>query len=191
MGRWLIAAVLLTSFVAAQSAPSKGVAPFISVHAPVVVLNHVRVIDGTGVSAAENQSVVIADGKIQAVGNFGGVTIPANAQQQDRTGYTVIPGLVGMHNHLYYTNSYSVQLGNGEIDEPGISIIELPYSAPRLYLAAGVTTMRTTGSLEPYTDIKVKQRIDASLMPGPKSTLPRPTSKASRRSLRRCMSSPA
>ena len=34
-------------------------------------------------------------------------------------------------------------------------------------LAAGVTTMRTTGSLEPYTDLKVKRRIDAGLMPGP------------------------
>jgi hypothetical protein len=174
MGRWLMAAVFLTSFAAAQSDPSKEVAPFISVHAPVVVLNHVRVIDGTGSSAVENQSVVIADGKIQAVGNFGAVTIPANAQQQDRTGYTVIPGLVGMHNHLYYTNSYSTQLGKGEIDEPGVSIIELPYSAPRLYLAAGVTTMRTTGSIEPYTDIKVKQRIDAGLMPGPKIDLTSP-----------------
>ena len=27
--------------------------------------------------------------------------------------------------------------------------------------------MRTTGSLEPYTDLKVKSRIDANLMPGP------------------------
>jgi imidazolonepropionase-like amidohydrolase len=156
MGRWLIAAVFLTGVAAAQSAPPNDVTPFISVQAPVVVLNHVRVIDGTGAPAAENQIVVITDGKIQAVGNFGAVTIPANAQQQDRTGYTVIPGLVGMHNHLYYTNSYSVQVAKGEIDEPGLSIIELPYSAPRLYLAAGVTTMRTTGSLEPYTDIKVK-----------------------------------
>jgi imidazolonepropionase-like amidohydrolase len=73
-----------------------------------------------------------------------------------------------MHNHLYYTDSYSVQSGvHGEIDEPGVVIAEVPYSAPRLYLAAGVTTMRTTGSVEPYTDLKVKQRIDANLMPGP------------------------
>ena len=44
---------------------------------------------------------------------------------------------------------------------------EIPYTAPRLYLAAGVTTMRTTGSVEPYTDLKVKRRIDANQMPGP------------------------
>ena len=143
-------------------------------HAPVIVLNHVRVIDGTGAAAKENQTIVISDGKIQAVGSSGSVMIPANAQQLDRTGYTVIPGLVGMHNHLYYTNSFSVQLTKGEIEEPGLAIVELPFSAPRLYLAAGVTTMRTTGSLEPYTDIKVKERIDAGLMPGPKMDLTAP-----------------
>jgi hypothetical protein len=54
------------------------------------------------------------------------------------------------------------------IGEPGLIIAEIPYTAPRLYLAAGVTTMRTTGSLEPYTDLKVKSRIEANLIPGPR-----------------------
>ncbi len=85
----------------------------------------------------------------------------------DRSGYSVIPGIVGMHDHLYYTDSFAVQVAGGRIGEPGLFIAEIPYTAPRLYLAAGVTTMRTTGSLEPYTDLKVKSRIDANLMPGP------------------------
>ena len=106
MSRWLIAVLLLTGVAVAQTPPPNDTTPFISVHAPVIVLNHVRVIDGTGAAAKENQSIVISDGKIQAVGSSGTVMIPANAQQMDRTGYTVIPGLVGMHNHLYYTNSY-------------------------------------------------------------------------------------
>jgi hypothetical protein len=84
-----------------------------------------------------------------------------------RSGYKVIPGLVGMHNHLYYTDSYTVQVVEGKVSEPGLFIAEIPYTAPRLYLAAGVTTMRTTGRLEPYTDLKIKSRIDANLMPGP------------------------
>ncbi|MGC2111476.1 MAG: amidohydrolase family protein [Candidatus Korobacteraceae bacterium] len=176
MARWLIAAMLSLGLSAAvaQTPPPNDVTPFISVHAPVVALNHVRVIDGTGAPAKEDQTIVIADGKIQAVGSFGAVTIPANAEQLDRTGYTVIPGLVGMHNHLYYTDSISMQRSSHGIDEPGLVIQEVPYTAPRLYLAAGVTTMRTTGSLEPYTDIKVKQRIDAGQMPGPKIDLTAP-----------------
>jgi imidazolonepropionase-like amidohydrolase len=72
-----------------------------------------------------------------------------------------------MHDHLYYTDSIAVQVAGGRIGEPGLFVAEIPYTAPRLYLAAGVTTMRTTGSLEPYTDLKVKSRIDADLMPGP------------------------
>jgi hypothetical protein len=175
MGRWLVLAMLFVSVAAvAQNAPPNDATPFISVPGPVVVLNHVGVIDGTGSPARENQSILISSGKIAAIGDFGTLALPGQAQQLDRTGYTVIPGIVGMHDHLYYTNSYSVQLSKGDIDEPGVSIVELPYSAPRLYLAAGVTTIRTTGSLEPYTDIKIKERIDAGLMPGPKIDLTAP-----------------
>jgi imidazolonepropionase-like amidohydrolase len=137
------------------------------VSAAVFVLDHVRVIDGTGVPAKEDQAVVVANGKIQSIGPAASAAIPDGAEKMELSGYTVIPGLVGMHNHLYYTDSYAVQLVGGHIDEPGLFVAEIPFSAPRLYLAAGVTTMRTTGSLEPYTDLKVKNRIDANLMPGP------------------------
>ncbi|WP_109488858.1 amidohydrolase family protein [Occallatibacter savannae] len=143
------------------------VAPFVSVDARTVVLNHVRVIDGTGAAPKEDQTVLIADGKIQSVSPASSTQAPSGAQVLDRTGYSVIPGLVGMHDHLYYTGSAALQFRNGRIEEPGFLAAELPYTAPRLYLAAGVTTMRTTGSVEPYTDLKIKHRIDAGLMPGP------------------------
>jgi hypothetical protein len=178
---------LLGLFVAAstraQAQKSSDVAEFVSVDAPVVILNHVRVIDGTGRAPKEDQSVVIADGKIQSIGPAASAQNPPGAQIMDRTGYTLIPGLVGMHNHLYYTDSISMQFANGRIDEPGLFIAEIPYTAPRLYLAAGVTTMRTTGSVEPYTDLKVKCRGQASM---PR----RHTWRALRRILPRCMNSP-
>jgi hypothetical protein len=159
--------LFVTTITVAQAQKSSDVAEFVSVDAPVVVLNHVRVIDGAGAAPNEDQSVVIANGKIQSIGPSASAQNPQGAEIIDRTGYTVIPGLVGMHNHLYYTDSISVQFVGGRIGEPGLFIAEIPYTAPRLYLAAGVTTMRTTGSLEPYTDLKVKNRIDANLMPGP------------------------
>ena len=164
---FLFGFLLIATIAAAQTAAAGDVAPFISVGAPVFVLTHVRVIDGTGAAAVEDQAVVVADSKIQAMGPAASVQIPANAQVLDRSGYTVIPGIVGMHDHLYYTDSFAVQVANGTIGEPGLFVAEIPYTAPRLYLAAGVTTMRTTGSLEPYTDLKVKKRIDDGLMPGP------------------------
>ncbi len=163
----LVGSLLLAASTVAQTQKPNGVAEFVSVDAPAFVLDHVRVIDGTGAPAKEDQAVVIANGKIQFIGPDASAQVPQGAQRMDRSGYTVIPGLVGMHNHLYYTDSYAVQVVDGKVGEPGIFIAEIPYTAPRLYLAAGVTTMRTTGSLEPYADLKVKSRIDANLMPGP------------------------
>jgi len=164
---FLFTPLLAAAIATAQAPKPPGIADFISIDAPVFVLDHVRVIDGTGASPKEDQAVVIVDGKIQSIGPDTSTQIPPNAQRMDRSGYTVIPGLVGMHDHLYYTDSYAVQVVDGKVGEPGLFIAEIPYTAPRLYLAAGVTTIRTTGSLEPYTDLKVKSRIDASLMPGP------------------------
>jgi hypothetical protein len=145
---FLIASLLLAAITVAQTQKASGVADFISIDTPVFVLEHVRVIDGTGTPAKEDQAVVIANGKIQFIGPEESAQIPPGAQRMGRSGYTVIPGLVGMHNHLYYTDSYTVQVVGGKIGEPGLFIAEIPYTAPRLYLAAGVTTMRTTGSLE-------------------------------------------
>jgi hypothetical protein len=165
---FLFGSLLCAAVTVAQSQKSADVAAFVSVDAPVFVLNHVRVIDGTGAAAMEDQVIVIANGKIQSIGPAASAQIPQGAQPLDRSGYTVIPGLVGMHDHLYYTDSIAVQVVDGRVGEPGLFVAEIPYTAPRLYLAAGVTTMRTTGSLEPYADLKVKSRIDANLMPGPR-----------------------
>jgi Amidohydrolase family len=163
----LFGSLVVAAATIAQTQKSSDVAVFVTVDAPVFVLNHVRVIDGTGAAAKEDQAIVIANGKIGSIGPAGSAQIPQGALVLDRSGYTVIPGLVGMHDHLYYTDSIAVQVADGKIGEPGLFVAEIPYTAPRLYLAAGVTTIRTTGSLEPYTDLKVKSRIDANLMPGP------------------------
>jgi len=164
---FLFGSLSVAATTVAQIQKSSDVAEFVSIDTPVFVLKHVRVIDGTGLPAKEDQAIVIANGKIQSIGDAASAQIPGGAQQMERSGYTVIPGLVGMHDHLYYTASYALQVAGGKVGEPGLFIAEIPYTAPRLYLGAGVTTMRTTGSLEPYTDLKVKNRIDANLMPGP------------------------
>jgi imidazolonepropionase-like amidohydrolase len=128
---------------------------FVKVNAPVVALTHVRVIDGTGAAAREDQTVVLKNGKIESVGDASAANVPKDAQVLDLHGYSVIPGLVGMHDHMFYP------MGNGVFGE-------MAYSFPRLYLAGGVTTIRTTGALEPYTDLELKKSIDAGETPGPK-----------------------
>jgi imidazolonepropionase-like amidohydrolase len=149
----------------AQGQPGSPLTPavreFVKIDAPIVVLNHVRVIDGTGTAPRTDQAIVIEDGKIATIGDSAAVKIPDQAKVVDLSGYSVIPGLVGMHNHLHYTADQSA-------DPPGQLINSITFSAPRLYLAAGVTTMRTTGSVEPYAELNLKRKIDAGQSPGPK-----------------------
>jgi imidazolonepropionase-like amidohydrolase len=136
--------------------------PFVKEDAPVLVLNHVRVIDGTGAAPAEDQRIDIEGGKITRVQSAKlRNAYPPNAKILDLTGHTVMPGLVGMHEHLFYPTPGD---GPGQQQMYG----EMADSAPRLYLAGGVTTARTTGSVEPYTDLALKAAIDAGEMPGPK-----------------------
>ena len=134
---------------------------YVSVDAPVVALVHVRVIDGTGAAPREGQTILIDHGKITAVGDA--VAVPAGAKVLDLKGRTVIPGLVGMHDHLFYPN----QIADRKAEGPVIIYNEMGFSFPRLYLACGVTTLRTTGSIEPYTDLSLKKLIDAGQTPGP------------------------
>lgn len=134
---------------------SENVREFVTVDSAIVALRHVRVIDGTGAAAREDQTIIISQGKIQAVGNASVTSVPDGARSLDLAGYTVIPGLVGMHEHMFYP------AGNGLYHEQA-------FSFPRLYLAAGVTTARTGGSMEPFTDLNLKQAIDEGQQPGPK-----------------------
>ena len=136
---------------------------FIRTEAPVIALTHVRVIDGTGAPAKEDQTIVISDGKIQSIEPSATAKPPTNAQTLDLNGYTVLPGLVGMHNHMFFPMGGSPPMYSN-----------MGSSFPRLYLANGVTTIRTTGSVAPYTDIEIKKLIDSGRMIGPKMHITAP-----------------
>ncbi len=129
----------------------------------LVVIQHVTVIDGTGAAPVVDQTVVIKDGAIFAVSPSSKAVVADGAQIIDASGETLIPGLVGMHEHMFFIapvpSPYFVPLGS---------------SFPRLYLASGVTTARTTGSIEPYTDVNIKQLIDKGTLPGPELELTGP-----------------
>jgi imidazolonepropionase-like amidohydrolase len=135
---------------------SQEVREFVSVDAPTLALAHARVIDGTGAPALQDQTVVVSGGKIQSVGPSSSAKIPEGAKVLDLSGRTVMPGLVLMHEHLFYPTG-RLWLYN-----------EMGWSFPRLYLACGVTSMRTAGSVEPYTDLNIKRLIDSGRIPGPK-----------------------
>lgn len=154
----LLAALLLSApAAAAQSADelSEDTREYVSVAEPVVALTNVSLIDGTGAEPRSGQTVLIENGRIAAVGPAGEVEVPEGADVHDLAGHTVIPGMVGLHNHMFFTAA------GGRASQANLT-------APRLYLASGVTTIRTTGSRRPYDDINVRADIEAGRAPGPR-----------------------
>jgi imidazolonepropionase-like amidohydrolase len=141
------------SALSAQT-PSPNVLRFISVDTPVVALTHVRVVDGTGAEPMEDRTLVISQGRITSVGPAGSTRLPDGAKVMDLNGHTVIPGIVGLHNHTFYTTNLRSVQSNA--------------TAPLLYLGSGVTTIRTTGSHSPYAELNLRRLIGERQIAGPR-----------------------
>lgn len=138
-------------------APTSERQQFIRVEAPIVALAHVRVVDGTGAAAMDDRTILVSGGKIQSIAPSDAARLPPEALVLDLRGHTVLPGLVGMHDHLFFPEGGTPPI----YSDMGISF-------PRLYLALGVTSIRTTGSVAPFTDLEIKRLVDAGRMIGPK-----------------------
>ena len=149
--------ILVIALVGATSAQAPDRQQFVRVEAPLIALTHVRLIDGTGAAPVEDQTIVISEGRIQSIGPSANAKIPADARTIDLPGYSILPGLVGMHDHMFFPMGGSPPMYSN-----------MGSSFPRLYLALGVTTIRTTGSVAPYTDLEIRRLIDSGKMIGPK-----------------------
>ena len=150
-----ITSLLLTVFGASTvAAQARMLAPpvrqYVSVDAPVIAIVGAKVVDGTGTAAKTDQTILIQGEKITAVGPRASVAVPEGAHVINAAGKSVIPGLIGLHDHMYYG---------------GMKFMGDSY--PRLFLGAGVTTIRTTGSVDSYQELNLKRRIDSLQIPGP------------------------
>jgi imidazolonepropionase-like amidohydrolase len=153
-GRGVVTLALLAA-VACGGTPA---VKYATLTAPVTALTHVRVIDGTGRPPRDDQTLVIQDRRIAAIGRSDAVEIPRGARIRDLTGHTALPGLVGMHEHLFY-----------QIERTGSAplVATAPEAFAKLYLAAGVTTIRTAGTADFAGDLRIKRQIEADAAPGP------------------------
>ena len=148
----LMASTLL--LIGASSCGGVDIRPFLAFEAPVVALANVRIIDGSGRPGRDNQTIVIQSDRIAAVGDSGAIAVPAGAKVLELGGRTVLPGFVGMHDHLFY------QVADN-------SVFPSQESFAMLYLATGVTTIRTAGALDFRGDLHIKRLIDEGRHPGP------------------------
>ncbi|MEX2467044.1 MAG: amidohydrolase family protein [Gemmatimonadota bacterium] len=133
---------------------SESVRDFVSVSAPHVLIRDVRLIDGTGTAARSGMSVELRDGRIVRVAPTGELGAVPGAEVVEGAGHTLMPGLVMLHEHMFYPSGQTRYNTN-------------QVSFPPLYLAGGATTIRTGGSLDPYTDLSIRREIEAGRVPGP------------------------
>lgn len=154
--------------IGAERAPAK-LSPLVSSYVRTggqrIILAHVRIIDGSGRPALTDRNVTLEGGKIVALEAGADVAPQAGTEVLDLRGHTALPGIVGMHDHLFYIASPNFDSRWNR--EPPTLLPQMTFSAPRLYLAAGVTTIRTAGSVEPQADLALKEKIDGGHFPGP------------------------
>jgi len=150
----LLACIACVAQAAPYLAPGTKPDPFLAYQAPLLALTGATLIDGTGAAPQRGMTVLIKGQRIQALGPDGQVALPEGAVKVDLAGKTLLPGYVMLHEHLFYPTGL-------------LTYANMPYSFPRLYLAGGVTTMRTGGSINPYADLGIKQWIDAGQAVGP------------------------
>jgi len=129
---------------------SQNVLKYAKYNSNVIALTNVTIFDGKGNSAKENQTLIVENGYFQSIGQNSEIDIPENATIIKLKGKTIIPGIVGVHNHLHIPRFPFV----GDV-------------ASKLYLASGVTTIQTCGSASPQKEIELSNSIKKGQSLGP------------------------
>ncbi|MCW8878585.1 MAG: amidohydrolase family protein [Kangiellaceae bacterium] len=127
---------------------------FIQYQHKQLAIKNVTLIDGTGEKTRYNQTVILESGKVKAIGKTEELKVFEGIKIIDGKGKTLIPGLVMMHEHMFYPTGKA-------------NYTEMLYSFPRLYLAGGATTIRTAGTTAPYADLNLKDAIAKGKSIGP------------------------
>lgn len=153
----LLALAGVSAFAQPAASPtpqiSKQDASFVSVDWPEFAITNVELVDGTG-KPAFVATVIVRSGRIASVGPAGKTKVRKGVPTIDGKGKTLLPGFVMMHEHLFYPNT-----AGDYFSDPG--------AFSRLYLAAGETTIRTAGSIDPFADLAVARSIKTGSQIGP------------------------
>ncbi len=137
---------------------------FIIGASPVIAFTGATIIDGTGAEPKQNYTVVVENGRITKIYPDETKLLPENAKLVSLQGKSLLPGWILMHEHLFFQAP----------DRPTLTFVNQPISFSKLYLASGVTSARTAGSMEPYYELRVKEAIDQGRLAGPDYDLTAP-----------------
>ena len=143
----------------------------------VLALIKANLIDGTGRPPLADSTVVIDNGVFTAVGTE--VEYPAEAEVIDLHGLAVMPGLIDCHVHLGGLTVGRPGRAIGKVSLGDMASFFWDYARNyarrrRLAIENGVTTIRSAGDLYPHI-LRLRDRIAAGSLPGPKIVAPGPT----------------
>ncbi|MDW3647636.1 MAG: amidohydrolase family protein [Bacteroidia bacterium] len=164
MKQILLLILLISSFgIHAQENLSEEVGKYVEYPRGNYLLQNLNILDGRGNSVQEDMDIWIEGEIIKEIGKD--LAIPPGARVLDLSGKSVIPGFVMLHEHMFYPKSTPDQ---------AYGLDQMSYSFPLLYLAGGVTMMRTAGSIMPQADVNIKKWINEGKIPGPKMDVTSP-----------------
>src|SRR5579863_1856924 len=134
--------------------------------AAAVAVKAGRVLDVSSGQYRENQIILIVDGRNQEIGPAADLAarVPAGAATIDLSHSTVLPGLIDAHTHLTFDPGSTGYRGLS-ISAPREALIGARNA--RVTLEAGFTTVRNVGA-GGYSDIALRDAIDAGDVPGPR-----------------------
>lgn len=131
------------------------------------------VISGKPGCQAQRADLLIADGKIAAIGKID----RTGAEVVDCTGKYIMPGLINMHAHLFGTGRPSKALGGGGSQKALLKFVRTPVGQKALdamvaahvlaELDSGVTTLRAVGDFC-GSDLRIRDAVRAGVKPGPR-----------------------
>jgi len=149
-----------------QTSFSPAVKKFIDYDTSTIAFTHCKLADVQHLKVLEDQTVIVRNGVITAIEDSKKLSAPPGSTVIDLTGKSLLPGFVLLHEHMYYA-AYPA-------DFSYLHVKQLPVTFPKLYLACGATTVRTAGSVEPYSDLNLKRDIDQGRILGPEMDVTAP-----------------
>jgi imidazolonepropionase-like amidohydrolase len=106
--------------------------------------------------------VLVEDGHVKAAGRRASISVPADSEQIDATGLTILPGLIDCHVHLVNLGE-GIDMGRLLTTPPTLELMQTVQGARRT-LEAGFTAVRDAAG----SPAGIRMAIDAGYFPGPR-----------------------
>ena len=133
--------------------------------AEIVIVRAGRLLDVEQGRYLENQAIRIENGRVAWIAPYVPGSV-GDARVIDWSAYTVLPGLIDLHTHLIgdiSTADIAAPLMSSEARDTLLGVVHA-----RATLAAGFTTVRDIGVYRAYTDVALRDAINAGHVEGPR-----------------------